>query len=139
MLERSNGITATTLWKEEKILWMSPGDRVEIAGKQIAFLGTHPGQGPNYTINTGIFTINGDYMTPEKRWYPVDEKMMSAVALKPNGFSLIYLVLGDQDKDKPDRWVVRAYNHPLVMFILFGALMMAGGGALSITDRRRHE
>jgi cytochrome c biogenesis factor len=65
--------------------------------------------------------------------------MTSEVSLKTNGLSLIYLVLGDQDKDKPERWVVRAYNHPLVMWILFGALMMAGGGALSFTDRKRHE
>jgi cytochrome c-type biogenesis protein CcmF len=133
------GITATTLWKQEKILWMSPGDRVEIAGKQIAFLGTHDSKGPNYDIRTGIFTINGAYMTPEKRWYPADEKLMSQVALRPDGFGLIYLVLGDEDKDHPEKWVVRAYYHPLVLWILFGALMMAGGGVLSITDRRRHE
>jgi cytochrome c-type biogenesis protein CcmF len=133
------GITSTTLWKEEKILWMQPGTHVEIAGHDIAFLGTRPSRGPNYEINTGIFTADGAYMTPEKRWYPVDEKMTSEVALKINGFNLLYLVLGDQDKDQPRRWVVRVYNHPLVVWILLGALMMAGGGGISLTDRRRHE
>ena len=133
------GITATTLWKQEKITWMAPNDQIEVNGQQITFHGMHIGRGPNYDIDSGTFTINGSSMMPEKRWYPADEKMTSEVALKQEGFGLIYLVLGDEDKDKPERWVVRAYYHPLVMWILFGALMMAGGGALSITDRRRHE
>jgi cytochrome c-type biogenesis protein CcmF len=131
------GITATTLWKQEKILWMQPGDRVAIAGKEIAFLGTHESSGPNYGLNTGIFTVEGDYMTPEKRWYPVDQKMTSEVALRMDGFGLLYLVLGDQDKDAPQKWVVRAYHHPLVLWILLGALMIAGGGVVSLFDRRR--
>jgi cytochrome c-type biogenesis protein CcmF len=131
------GITATTLWGQEKILWMQPGERMEIAGKQIAFLGTHESSGPNYAINTGIFTADGDYMTPEKRWYPVDEKMTSEVALKIDGFGLLYLVLGEQDKDAPQKWVVRVYHHPLALWILLGAVMIAGGGMVSFFDRRR--
>ncbi len=133
------GITATTLWKEEKILWMVRGDHVIVAGHDIAFLGTHKSEGPNYDIDTGIFTVDNGYLTPEKRWYPADEKSTSEVALKVENFNLLYLVLGDQDKDQPDRWVVRIYNHTLVLWILLGALMMAGGGFISITDRRRHE
>ncbi|MCE9507674.1 MAG: heme lyase CcmF/NrfE family subunit [Alphaproteobacteria bacterium] len=81
--------------------------------------------------------VDGDYMTPEKRWYPVDQKMTSEVALKMDGFSLLYLVMGEQDKDEPEKWVVRAYHHPLVLWILLGALMIAGGGLVSLTDRRR--
>jgi cytochrome c-type biogenesis protein CcmF len=131
------GITATTLWKEEKILWMLPGERVEIAGKQIALLGTQEKPGPNYEINTVIFSVDGGYMTPEKRWYPVQEKITSEVSLRLKGFGLLYLVLGDQDEKYPERWAVRAYYHPLALWILLGALMMAGGGALSFADKRR--
>ncbi len=130
------GITATTLWQEEKILWMRPGDRVEIAGRQIAFLGTQESPGPNYAVNTGIFTLGDDYLAPEKRWYPAHEKITSEVAMKMQGFGLLYLVLGDQDEE---RWVVRAYHHPLVLWILLGAMMIAAGGCVSITERRRHE
>lgn len=144
------GITATTLHKEEKILWMAPGDHTQIAGHDLAFLGTRPGPGPNYIVNTGIFTLDGDYMTPERRWYPADEKLTSEVSLKVEGYSLVYLVLGDQEKatpgetpppqEKPGRWTVRMYYHPFVLFILFGALLMAAGGAISATERRRaHE
>jgi cytochrome c-type biogenesis protein CcmF len=131
------GITATTLWGQEKILWMRPGDRVEIAGRQLAFLGAHERPGPNYEIKTGVFTVDGGTMTPEKRWYPVQEKMTSEVALQLKGFGLLYLVLGDQDTDHPERWAVRVYYHPLVLWILLGALMIAGGGLVSFTDKRR--
>jgi len=83
--------------------------------------------------------VDDTYMTPEKRWYPSHQKMTSEVALKIHGFDLIYLVMGDQDKDQPDKWVVRVYNHPLVLWILLGAMMIAAGGAVSLTSRRRHE
>ena len=117
---------------------MQPGDRVTIAKQDIAFLGMHESVRSNYIVNTGVFTVDGDYMTPEKRWYPMQQKMTSEVALRLNGFGLLYLVMGDQDKDNPDRWVVRVYNHPLVLWIVLGALMMTGGGVFAFADRRRH-
>jgi len=131
------GITATTLWGQEKIDWMKPGDRLEIARQDISFLGAKEGEGKNYLRKTAVFALGGDYMAPEKRWYPVQKKMTSEVALRMHRGGIIYLALGDEDAKNPSRFVVRAYYHPLALFILAGALMIAAGGALSLADKKR--
>jgi len=133
------GVTATTLWKSEKILWMTPGDSVEIAGKKIDFIDTRTSIVDNYMVTFARFNIDGKIAIPEKRLYPVEKKMTSEVSLKTNGFDVIYMVLGDEDKDNLDRWVVRLYYHPLALFILFGAMMIALGGVTSLMDKKRYE
>ena len=45
------------------------------------------------------------------------------------------MVLGDELKDGGG-WVVRLYFNPLVRLIWIGAVVMALGGALSLSDRR---
>ena len=44
-------------------------------------------------------------------------------------------MLGDELKDGSG-WVVRLYFNPLVRLIWLGAIVMALGGALSLSDRR---
>jgi cytochrome c-type biogenesis protein CcmF len=135
------GVTATTQGTTEKILWMNPGDRTEIAGKTLTFLGTETGLGPDYNADTGVFTVksgtNTSFISPQKRWYPVAEKSTSETALHFDGFGLLYLVLGDQDAAQPGRWVVRGYYHPLVLWIFGGGFLMYLGGILSACDRKR--
>jgi len=47
----------------------------------------------------------------------------------------LYLVLGDKQQGS-DAWAVRTYLKPLANWIWLGALMMAIGGLVSLTDRR---
>jgi cytochrome c-type biogenesis protein CcmF len=49
-------------------------------------------------------------------------------------FGNTYIALGDRDES--GGLVVRMWNHPLVDWIWAGALMMALGGAVSLSDRR---
>ena len=51
------GIIATSAYQSERILVMKPGERVEIAGYELAFLGATPGKGPNYTELSGVFDV----------------------------------------------------------------------------------
>ena len=50
------------------------------------------------------------------------------------GFSQIYISLGDRNND--GSIAVRLYYKPLVLLIWLGAVVMALGGALSLSDRR---
>ncbi len=50
------------------------------------------------------------------------------------GFSQLYLSLGDLSPD--GSLAVRLYYKPLVLLIWLGAVVMAFGGALSLSDRR---
>ena len=55
-------------------------------------------------------------------------------ALLTRGVGQIYLSLGDAGDD--GSIAVRAYHKPLVLLIWLGALVMAFGGLLSLSDRR---
>ncbi|MPY71417.1 MAG: heme lyase NrfEFG subunit NrfE, partial [Alphaproteobacteria bacterium] len=46
----------------------------------------------------------------------------------------LYAVLGDAQGD--GSWTVRLYFNPMVAWIWIGAVLMAAGGAISLTDRR---
>jgi cytochrome c-type biogenesis protein CcmF len=97
----------------------------------------HEGRGPNYNINTGVFMLDKAYLAPQKRQYDTSGKITSEVALKVKGFGLIYIVMGDRDENSTQKWVVRVYYHPLVLWVFFGVLMIAGGGVVSFFDRKR--
>ena len=46
----------------------------------------------------------------------------------------IYMALGEPLDD--DSWSIRLYHKPFVRWIWLGAILMALGGVLAITDRR---
>ena len=50
------------------------------------------------------------------------------------GLSQLYISLGDRNSD--GSIAVRMYHKPLVLLIWLGAVVMALGGALSLSDRR---
>lgn len=73
-------------------------------------------------------------MHPEKRIYPVAGMPTTEAALN-NGFLRdIYVVIGDPQMG--GGWAVRSYYKPLANWIWGGAILMALGGALSLSDRR---
>ena len=73
-------------------------------------------------------------MSPAKRTFAHREMSTTEAALKARGVSQLYLSLGDVSGD--GSVVVRAYDKPLVLLIWLGAVVMAMGGALSLSDRR---
>src|SRR5436305_574304 len=63
-----------------------------------------------------------------------DGMATTEAALLTRGFSQLYLSLGDNNAD--GSIALRLYHKPLVLLIWLGALVMALGGALSLSDRR---
>jgi cytochrome c-type biogenesis protein CcmF len=134
------GIAAVTAWQIEDIRLARPGDVIPVAGYEIRFDGVKPGQGPNYTYDRGHFTVSrgGKFvslMTPEKRFYPVQGTPTTEAAIDSGLTRDLYLVLGDKQAGG-DAWAVRTYLKPMAVWIWLGALVMALGGLVSLTDRR---
>ncbi len=73
-------------------------------------------------------------MEPAKRNFTSRPSMTTEAALMTRGVSQLYLSLGDIHAD--GSIAIRAYFKPLVLLIWLGALVMAFGGALSLSDRR---
>jgi cytochrome c-type biogenesis protein CcmF len=146
------GIAASQGWHEEKILLMAPGESTVIGGRTIAFKEVVPAQGPNWRADHARMEIRDRdggliaEVTPERRWYPVEAQATTEAAIHTSGFGDVYVVVGEPEGqaerrpgepiDPKARWVVRLYVNPLQPWIWFGAIVMALGGVLSLTDRR---
>jgi len=73
-------------------------------------------------------------LTPQKRKFSLSGMDTTETAIHTTGVSDLYAVIGDSDGQ--DGWTVRLYHNPLAPWIWFGAVVMAAGGLLSLSDRR---
>ena len=73
-------------------------------------------------------------LNPEKRIYPVAGMPTTEAAIEYGPLRDIYLVIGD--KQDNGAWAVRSYIEPFANWLWGGALLMAMGGLLSLSDRR---
>jgi cytochrome c-type biogenesis protein CcmF len=129
------GVTASSAWKEERVLRMKAGDSTEIAGQVITLQSVDPVVGPNYTAMQAHFvTRRGADLEPQRRSYWVQGTTTTEAAIRSNGVDDLYAVIGEGNG--AEGWVVRLYHQPLVPWIWAGALLMVMGGLLSLADRR---
>jgi cytochrome c-type biogenesis protein CcmF len=133
------GIVCETTWNTEYIRSMRPGDTANVAGYTLKLDGLTPHQGPNYREVAALFSVsaNGrllDTMSPSKRSFTTRGSTTTEAALLTRGASQLYISLGDTAADGSIG--VRIYHKPLVLLIWFGPVLMAFGGALSLSDRR---
>ena len=69
-----------------------------------------------------------------KRLYMTRGTPTTEAGIMTVGFSQVYASLGDAQDDGSIG--LRLYYKPLILLIWLGAVVMAAGGALSLTDRR---
>ncbi|MEA2930090.1 MAG: cytochrome c-type biosis protein CcmF [Hyphomicrobiales bacterium] len=133
------GVVAETAWNAEAIVSLKAGGTVSLRGYDFTLDGLTPRPGPNYREVIARFTVRRDgdvvgVLEPSKRTFPQRQMSTTEAALMTRGASQIYLSLGETSAD--GAIAVRLYHKPLVLLIWFGAVLMAFGGALSLSDRR---
>jgi len=133
------GIAGLTAWEAEDIRVVQTGEPFSIAGYDLVLNGVESVQGPNYRSTMGDFTLskNGRVISTlhtEKRIYPVAKMPTTEAAIDGGFLRDIYVVIGDPQEG--GGWAVRSYYKPLANWIWGGAILMAFGGALSLSDRR---
>jgi cytochrome c-type biogenesis protein CcmF len=133
------GIAGVTVWTEETVTLLKPGETASVAGYDVRLLSVADEQGPNYSAKVGRFALSRggaqiDEMVAEKRAYPNPGSETTEAALRVRPLDVLYVTLGQGHGD--GAWTVRMYHHPLVVWIWGGALIMVMGGALSLSDRR---
>ncbi len=133
------GIVGETQLGAEHIAEIKAGQTISIRNYDIHFDGVTNRQGPNYRELAAHFTVRrgGDVigvMEPSKRTFPSRGSGTTESALMTRGPSQLYLSLGDPNPD--GSIAVRLYYKPLVLLIWLGAVIMAIGGAFSLSDRR---
>jgi cytochrome c-type biogenesis protein CcmF len=86
-----------------------------------------------------IVSRNGvelERMYPEKRNYNATGNVMTETAIDSGIFRHLYISLGEPIDLDQDIWSVRVYYKPFVGWIWYGAILMAIGGGLALSDRR---
>ena len=132
-------VAAMHAWAIEDIRVVKLGETFPLGGFEVTLVEVHEEQGPNYTTTMAEMQVTKagvDVVTlfPEKRVYPV-QAMPTTEAAIDYGFTRdIYLVIGDPQKD--GGYAVRGYIKPFANWLWGGALLMALGGMLSLSDRR---
>jgi cytochrome c-type biogenesis protein CcmF len=133
------GVTLVTGYQSEQDVSMRVGDTVNAGGYTFRFNGVSSVMGPNYRAARANIDVirNGevvDKMFPEKRTYLASENVMTETAIDTGLFRDLYISLGEPLGG--GAWSVRVYFKPFVTWIWGGAVLMALGGALAISDRR---
>jgi len=133
------GVTMVTGYQMEKDVHMKTGDTVSAGGYDFRFDGASDSNGPNYIAKRAEITVsrNGqeiEKMLPEKRNYTASGSVMTETAIDSGLFRDLYVSLGESAGG--GAWTVRVYYKPFVGWIWGGAVLMAIGGGLAVSDRR---
>ena len=118
---------------------MDVGDTVSAGSYTFRFNGVTDVPGPNYRAARADIEVskNGNVigkMYPEKRSYTATQNVMTETAIDTGLFRDLYLSLGEPVSG--GAWSVRVYYKPFVDWIWGGAILMAMGGGLALSDRR---
>jgi len=130
---------AASGWGVEKIVSMKAGEAYDVGPYQLQVVEMTSQQGPNYKEATAHMTIkrNGSIIAniePSKRFFFTRRMATSQAGIETLNFGQIYVSIAEQNAD--GSLDARLYWKPLVALIWLGALVMAFGGGLSLSDRR---
>jgi cytochrome c-type biogenesis protein CcmF len=133
------GASVVSNYGIEREIRMEPGDSVTMAGYQFNFVGMTQRQGANFTANVGNFEVFRDgsavsSIRPEKREYRVRRSMMTEAGIDAALSRDLFVAVGEQLSS--NAWAIRIQYKPLIRCLWLGALFMACGGFLAISDRR---
>jgi cytochrome c-type biogenesis protein CcmF len=133
------GVTVTQTYRIEKDIALSPGEHFELRDYIFEFVSTRPVQGPNYqAIEAEVRVLRGDrtvaVLHPQKRVYRVQQSPMTEAGIEAAWNRDLFVAMGEDLGDGV--WSLRLQYKPMVRFIWLGALVMALGGLVAVTDRR---
>jgi len=133
------GVSVVSAFNIESDMAMRPGETLEVAGHTFELRELRDVEGPNYAAVEGVIEIrrDGDFIAeirPQKRQYLVQKSWMTEAGIQVNWNKDLFIALGDQLGN--NTWSVRIQYKPMIRFIWLGALVMALGGLIAISDRR---
>ncbi len=133
------GVAALTAWEIEDIRVAQIGDRYQVGNYEVTLVDVKEVEGPNYISTMAEIDVidNGtplERLRPEKRIYPVAGMPTTEAAINNGVTRDVYVVIGDPQEG--GGWAVRTFIKPYANWIWAGAIIMALGGVLSLTDRR---
>jgi cytochrome c-type biogenesis protein CcmF len=136
------GACFETGWKAEAAETLPIGGKINIGAYTATLERINEVEGPNFDADQGILRVTKGGQPictgrPERRFYPAGGQTTSEVAICYQGFSHLYLVLGERREGAGvPVWLVRGYWNPWATLIFLGPVIMGLGGLVSLSDRR---
>ncbi|WP_089898301.1 heme lyase CcmF/NrfE family subunit [Loktanella fryxellensis] len=133
------GVAAMTAWQQEDIRIVQTGETFDVGAYTFTLDAVEAVEGPNYQSTMATVTaVRGDgapmILQPEKRFYPVAQMPTTEAAIDNGILRDVYVVIGDPQAN--GGYAMRVYIKPFANWIWGGAILMAIGGIISLTDRR---
>ncbi|MGI9271400.1 MAG: heme lyase CcmF/NrfE family subunit [Woeseiaceae bacterium] len=133
------GVTLVSAFNVETDQAMKSGGTLEVAGYSFELREIRDVEGPNYQAIEGLVEIrkDGEFVgdvRPQKRQYLVQQNWMTEAGIDASWNRDLFIAMGDQLGN--DTWSVRIQYKPMIRFIWLGALIMALGGLIAVSDRR---
>ncbi len=133
------GVTITSAFNIEADRALTPGESIEVGAFEFEMRELRDVEGPNYSAIEAVVEIrrDGEYVAtvrPQKRQYLVQQNWMTEAGIYATWNRDLFVALGDQLGN--GAWSVRVQYKPMIRFIWFGAIVMALGGLIAVSDRR---
>jgi cytochrome c-type biogenesis protein CcmF len=133
------GVTVTSAFNIESDRAMRPGEAIEVGAYDFEMIELRNVDGPNYSAIEAVVEIrkDGNYVAtvrPQKRQYLVQKNWMTEAGIYVSWNKDLFVALGDQLGN--GAWSVRVQYKPMIRFIWLGAIIMALGGLIAVSDRR---
>lgn len=125
-------------WGVENIVALKPGGSTMAGPYHVTLDKLLPRKGPNYIETVAYMTIRQGgvvvaKLEPSRRQFQARAMTTSQAGLKTFSFGHVHIVVSARNKDGSVD--TRIYWKPYVSLIWLGAVVMAIGGSLSLTDR----
>jgi cytochrome c-type biogenesis protein CcmF len=133
------GISAQA-FERERLDIVPVGGDLQLAGYTLHLEKIQKVPGPNFVADDATVLVSRDGQPvmeahPQRRFFPLQQQTTSETAIRTNPIADLYIALGEPDPAGKG-WTIRAYWKPMVSWIWGGALVMAFGGVVSLSDRR---
>ncbi|HRX40787.1 MAG TPA: heme lyase CcmF/NrfE family subunit, partial [Parvularculaceae bacterium] len=138
----SFGVIGAGAWKSETVSYVNVGETIKVGGFDATLEKVEQIPGPNYGADRALFRIekNGrriSEISAERRFYPVRGMQTTEAGIRTTAAGDLYFAVGEFQEGRG--WVVRAWRHPLVVWMWIGAAIMALGGVVAGGGKRLRE
>ncbi|WP_282602756.1 heme lyase CcmF/NrfE family subunit [Paracoccus sp. PARArs4] len=126
-------------WEVEDIRVARIDEPFALGSYQLTLRQVDQVRGPNYLSQMAVIEVSRGgsrvaTLRPEKRVYPVQGMPTTEAGIDYGFFRDLYVVIGNEQPE--GGWAVRSYIKPFANWIWGGAILMALGGLISLSDRR---
>jgi len=134
------GMVGVTEGEQEKLVTLSIGETLPIAGYTFVLARVESTEGPNYTADKADLQLyKGNQflnsLMPERRFYWTQGVHHNETAIYSLGLSQVYVMLGESYGK--GRWSIHVYYKPWINLLWGGVIVMLLGGGMSLMTRAR--